>query len=90
MAFQLGDDDTQGMNEMNLIPLIDVMLVLMIIFLLTATVLNQRTESAAPVLRSMSRQSIPFKSVSTKMQACFGMIRRLVWKSLSRAYSSKE
>ena len=40
MAFQLGDDDTQGMNEMNLIPLIDVMLVLMIIFLLTATVLN--------------------------------------------------
>jgi biopolymer transport protein ExbD len=40
MAFQLGDDETQGMNEMNLIPLIDVMLVLMIIFLLTATVLN--------------------------------------------------
>lgn len=40
MAFQLGDDDVQGMNEMNLIPLIDVMLVLMIIFLLTATVLN--------------------------------------------------
>lgn len=28
------------MNEMNLIPLIDIMLVLMIIFLLTATVLN--------------------------------------------------
>lgn len=40
MAFQLGDDDAQGLNEMNLIPLIDVMLVLMIIFLLTATVLN--------------------------------------------------
>ena len=40
MAFQLGDDDTQSMNEMNLIPLIDVMLVLMIIFLLTAAVLN--------------------------------------------------
>lgn len=40
MAFQLGDEDVQGMNEMNLIPLIDVMLVLMIIFLLTATVLN--------------------------------------------------
>lgn len=40
MAFQLGDDEAQGMNEMNLIPLIDVMLVLMIIFLLTATVLN--------------------------------------------------
>lgn len=40
MAFQLGDDDSQSMNEMNLIPLIDIMLVLMIIFLLTATVLN--------------------------------------------------
>lgn len=40
MAFQLGNDDVPSMNEMNLIPLIDVMLVLMIIFLLTATVLN--------------------------------------------------
>ena len=38
MAFQLGDDT--GMNEMNLIPLIDIMLVLMIIFLVTATVAN--------------------------------------------------
>lgn len=40
MAFQLGDDDSTGMNEMNLIPLIDIMLVLMIIFMVTATVLN--------------------------------------------------
>ncbi len=40
MAFQLGDEDTQSINEMNLIPLIDIMLVLMIIFLVTATVLN--------------------------------------------------
>lgn len=40
MAFHLGDDDTQGLNEMNLIPLIDIMLVLMIIFLVTATVMN--------------------------------------------------
>lgn len=40
MAFQLDGDDGQGMNEMNLIPLIDIMLVLMIIFLVTATVLN--------------------------------------------------
>ena len=31
MAFQLGDDDSQSMSEMNLIPLIDIMLVLMII-----------------------------------------------------------
>lgn len=40
MAFKLGEDDMQGMNEMNLIPLIDIMLVLMIIFMVTATVLN--------------------------------------------------
>ena len=40
MAFQLGDDNDAGMNEMNLIPLIDIMLVLMIIFLVTATVTN--------------------------------------------------
>lgn len=40
MAFQLGEDDMQGMSEMNLIPLIDIMLVLMIIFMVTATVLN--------------------------------------------------
>ncbi|MFP3335506.1 biopolymer transporter ExbD, partial [Pseudomonas sp. SIMBA_064] len=29
MAFQLGDDDVRSMDEMNLIPLIDIMLVLM-------------------------------------------------------------
>jgi biopolymer transport protein ExbD len=40
LAFQLGDDNDAGMNEMNLIPLIDIMLVLMIIFLVTATVAN--------------------------------------------------
>ena len=40
MAFNLGEESEQGMNEMNLIPLIDIMLVLMIIFLVTATVIN--------------------------------------------------
>ena len=40
MAFQLGEDNDSGMDEMNLIPLIDIMLVLMIIFLVTATVAN--------------------------------------------------
>lgn len=40
MAFNLGEENEQGMNEMNLIPLIDIMLVLMIIFLVTATVVN--------------------------------------------------
>ncbi|XID74616.1 ExbD/TolR family protein [Alkanindiges sp. WGS2144] len=40
MAFNLGEEQEQGMNEMNLIPLIDIMLVLMIIFLVTATIIN--------------------------------------------------
>ena len=38
MAFQLGEDNDAGMTEMNLIPLIDIMLVVIIIFLVTATV----------------------------------------------------
>lgn len=40
MAFKLGEDGGGELNEINLIPLIDIMLVLMIIFLVTATVLN--------------------------------------------------
>lgn len=48
MAFQLGEDDGQGINEINLIPLIDVMLVLMIIFLVTATVMNPSVPLALP------------------------------------------
>jgi biopolymer transport protein ExbD len=30
MGFHLGDDEQEGMSEINLIPLIDIMLVLMI------------------------------------------------------------
>ena len=48
MAFQLGDDNDAGMNEMNLIPLIDIMLVLMIIFLVTATVANPSVPLTLP------------------------------------------
>ncbi len=40
MSFHLRDEQDQGMSEINLIPLIDIMLVLMIIFLVTATVTN--------------------------------------------------
>ena len=48
MAFQLGEDNDAGMNEMNLIPLIDIMLVLMIIFLVTATVANPSIPLSLP------------------------------------------
>lgn len=40
MAFSLGEEPTHGMTEINLLPLIDIMLVLMIIFLVTASVAN--------------------------------------------------
>lgn len=59
MAFQLGDDDSQSMNEMNLIPLIDVMLVLMIIFLLTATVLNPTVPLNLPKTSAEVNQTPP-------------------------------
>ena len=59
MAFQLGDDDVQGMNEMNLIPLIDVMLVLMIIFLLTATVLNPTVPLNLPKTSAVVNEQPP-------------------------------
>lgn len=48
MAFQLGEDSEAGMTEMNLIPLIDIMLVLMIIFLVTATVANPSIPLSLP------------------------------------------
>jgi len=48
MAFQLGEDHDSGMNEMNLIPLIDIMLLLMIIFLVTATVANPSVPLTLP------------------------------------------
>ena len=59
MAFQLGDDDSQSMNEMNLIPLIDIMLVLMIIFLLTASVLNPAVPLDLPKTSAMLNEIPP-------------------------------
>ena len=59
MVFQLGDDDSQSMNEMNLIPLIDIMLVLMIIFLLTATVLNPTVPLDLPKTSAELNQAPP-------------------------------
>ena len=59
MAFQLGDDDVRSMDEMNLIPLIDIMLVLMIIFLLTATVLNPTVPLDLPQTSAEVNQTPP-------------------------------
>lgn len=53
MSFNLGEENEQGMNEMNLIPLIDIMLVLMIIFLVTATVINPAIPLTLPKTDAM-------------------------------------
>lgn len=59
MAFQLGDDEQQGLNEINLIPLIDIMLVLMIIFLVTATVLNPTVPLNLPKTSAQVNDAAP-------------------------------
>ncbi|WP_201594673.1 ExbD/TolR family protein [Psychrobacter fulvigenes] len=70
MAFQLGEDDAASMNEMNLIPLIDVMLVLMIIFLLTATVLNPTVALNLPQTSAeVSEQPVEIIQVSIDKDA---------------------
>ena len=62
MGFQLGEDHDSGMNEMNLIPLIDIMLVLMIIFLVTATVANPSIPLTLPKTTA-ERQPPPPKAM---------------------------
>lgn len=59
MAFNLGEENEQGMNEMNLIPLIDIMLVLMIIFLVTATVVNPGVPLTLPKTSAAPLQQPP-------------------------------
>lgn len=73
MAFQLGDEDSQQqMSEINLIPLIDIMLVLMIIFLVTATVLNPSVPLDLPKT-SATVQEAPPKSISISIDKDAGI-----------------
>lgn len=68
MAFSLGDGEQDGMNEMNLIPLIDIMLVLMIIFLVTATVANPSIPLTLPTA-SAEVQPLEENSVTISIDA---------------------
>ena len=68
MAFQLGEDNDAGMNEMNLIPLIDIMLVLMIIFLVTATVANPSIPLTLPQTTA-EIQDQPPKAITVSINA---------------------
>jgi len=48
MAFRLGDSDEPVMADINVTPLVDVMLVLLIIFMITAPMLHQGIDVALP------------------------------------------
>lgn len=59
MAFHLDDGEAQSLTEINLVPLIDIMLVLMIIFLVTATVMNPAVPLNLPATGASSVPSDP-------------------------------
>lgn len=68
MAFSLGEENDQGMTEMNLIPLIDIMLVLMIIFLVTATVANPSIPLTLPNTTAKVQEAPP-KAININVNA---------------------
>lgn len=69
MAFSLGEDNEQGMTEMNLIPLIDIMLVLMIIFLVTATVANPSIPLTLPKTTAEIQPQPPLEPIVISINA---------------------
>jgi biopolymer transport protein TolR len=48
VAFKIGEDDSPVMADINVTPLVDVMLVLLIIFMITAPMLHQGIDVALP------------------------------------------
>ena len=48
MAFQTQSEDQEAMSEINVTPLVDVMLVLMVVFLVTAPLLTQGVKVSLP------------------------------------------
>ncbi|KPH94321.1 biopolymer transporter ExbD [Pseudoalteromonas porphyrae] len=52
MSFNVDSDDEDVMNEINMTPLVDVMLVLLIIFIITVPVINQSIELDLPAAKS--------------------------------------
>jgi biopolymer transport protein TolR len=52
MAFRIGDSDQQVLSDINVTPLVDVMLVLLIIFMITAPMLHQGIPVALPEAES--------------------------------------
>jgi len=60
MAFHLqGDSDDDSMADINVTPLVDVMLVLLIIFMITAPMLHQGVEVALP--QTEATETLPMR-----------------------------
>ena len=59
MAFGTQDDTDEVMNEINMTPLVDVMLVLLIIFLITIPVVTQSINLQLPKERNVPTQTKP-------------------------------
>jgi biopolymer transport protein TolR len=48
MSFNMGDDDNQPVAEINITPMVDIMLVLLIIFMVTAPMMKQGVDVDLP------------------------------------------
>ena len=59
MAFGTQDDTDDVMNEINMTPLVDVMLVLLIIFMITVPVMTQSVNVQLPRATSAPEQASP-------------------------------
>jgi biopolymer transport protein ExbD len=59
MAFQLGGDDAEAMSEINVTPLVDVMLVLLVVFLVTAPLLTQTVGVHLPKTAAVAPNTEP-------------------------------
>jgi biopolymer transport protein ExbD len=59
MAFGTQDDSDEVMNEINMTPLVDVMLVLLIIFIITIPVMKHAVELDLPRAASQVEESKP-------------------------------
>ena len=68
MAIQLGNRSDEAMADINITPFVDVMLVLLIIFMLTAHVMEFGVQVDVPRTRQVSEttQEMPVVNVSSK------------------------
>jgi biopolymer transport protein ExbD len=66
MAFSTGKDSSDVVSEINITPLVDVMLVLMVVFILTAPLLNNAVRINLPKT-STTEAANPTKSVTVSV-----------------------